>query len=40
MYGAMIFKYVSGARSLSEGLAFTFTGDKEKFDKKFEFYYI
>ena len=40
MYGAMIFKYVSGAQSLSEGISFTFTGEKEKFNDQFYFYYI
>lgn len=40
MYGAMIFKYVSGARSLSEGVSFTFSGDKSKYDNDFSFYYI
>ena len=40
MYGAMIFKYVSGAQSLSEGISFTFTGNKDKYDNDFHFYYI
>lgn len=40
MYGAMIFKYVSGAQSISEGISFTFTGDKNKLDDDFHFYYI
>lgn len=40
MYGAMIFKYVSGAKSLSEGISFTITGEKDKFDNDFKFYYI
>ena len=40
MYGAMIFKYVSGAQSISEGLSYTFTGNKDKYDEEFNFYYI
>ena len=40
MYGAMIFKYVSGAQSISEGISFTFTGDKSAFDESFNFYYV
>jgi len=40
MYGAMIFKYVSGAQSLSEGISFTFTKDRDRFDNDFHFYYI
>jgi hypothetical protein len=40
MYGAMIFKYVSGAKSLSEGISFTITGEKDKYDDEFGFYYI
>ncbi|CAI2365970.1 unnamed protein product [Moneuplotes crassus] len=40
MYGAMIFKYVAGAKSLSEGISFTFTGEKDKYDEQFKFYYI
>lgn len=40
MYGAMIFKYVSGAQSLSEGISFTFTGDKEKLNNDIYFYYV
>mmetsp|Transcript_7389 Transcript_7389/g.8341 ORF Transcript_7389/g.8341 Transcript_7389/m.8341 type:complete len:292 (+) Transcript_7389:516-1391(+) len=40
MYGAMIFKYVSGAESLSEGISFTITGNKDELDDKYYFYYI
>lgn len=40
MYGAMIFKYVSGAESLSEGISYTFTGNKDQYDDDFHFYYI
>jgi len=40
MYGAMIFKYVSGAKSLSQGISFTFTGHKEQLDKDYHFYYV
>lgn len=42
MYGAMILKYVAGAKSLSEGISFTIFGHTNTMDEKlgFEFYYI
>lgn len=40
MYGAMIFKYVSGAKSISEGISFTFSGNRTKYDDEFHFYYV
>lgn len=40
MYGAMIFKYVSGAQSISQGISFTFSGSRDKFNHDFHFYYV
>lgn len=40
MFGAMIFKYVSGAKSLSEGISFILTEHKDTLNNDYHFYYV